>query len=133
MDLSQLDTTKKSDEGVWLDIIAPDDVSVIARFKIAGRDSKVLKKRQQMLAKKRSGKRKISPLEEEQDTLETIATCTLDWDSYDDNGKIEKEGIIVDEGKEVDCTFENAKMVYEKYNWIAEQVVEFIAERSNFL
>lgn len=133
MDFSQFDTTKKSSEGVFLDIFAPDEMTKLARFKIAGRDSKILKRRQQELAKKRAGKKKISPVEEEQDTLETIAVCTLGWDAYDDKEEIEKEGVILDEGKELEFSFEAAKKLYEKYPWIAEQVVEFIADRSNFL
>lgn len=133
MDLAQMDTSKKSNDGVWLDILSPDGMIIVAKFRVAGRDSKVLKRRQQELAKKRNSKKKISAVEEEQDTLETIAICTLEWDSCSEDGEPEGTGVILDEGKKVECDFENVKMIYSKYTWIAEQVIEFIAERSNFL
>jgi len=133
MDLAQLDTAKKSNEGVWLDILSPYQTMVVAKFRVAGRDSKVLKRRQQELAKKRNTKKKISPIEEEQDTIETISICTLEWDSTDDDGNALGVGTLLVDGKQLECDFENAKLVYGKYTWIAEQVVEFIAERSNFL
>ena len=132
MDLKQFDTSVKSNEGVWSDIISPDGTTVLIKMKLAGRDSKILKKRQQELAKKRERKRKISAEEEDRDVLETAAVCTLDWADIKEDGKL-VEGKILDDGKELPCTFENVKAVLDKYNWIAEQVIEIIAERSNFL
>lgn len=131
MDLKQYDTSVKSNEGVWSDILSPDGTEVVIKMKLAGRDSKVLKRRQQELAKKRERKRKISSDEEERDVLETAAVCTLDWANVEDG--VVTEGKILDDKKELTCTFENVKLILDKYNWIAEQAIEIIAERSNFL
>jgi hypothetical protein len=133
MDFNTFDTSKKSDEGTWVDIISPDEVTIVAQFKILGRDSKKLKRRQQEIAKKREGKRKISSVEQEADTLETIATCTEAWRDVVDGKPVEDCTVIVDQGEKLECTFDNALAVYKKYNWIAEQVIENIQDRSNFL
>lgn len=132
MDLKRFDTVARSDEGVWSDILDPSGVEVVARFKIAGRDSKVLKRRQQELAKKAQSKRKVSSLEEEQDTIETISICTLEWVECEEGKEVKGSTITVD-GKKLECNVENARVVYTMFPWIAEQVVEIIADRSRFL
>lgn len=137
MDFNQYDTRKKSEEGVWCPIYSPDGSVEVAEFKIAGRDSKLLKRRQQEVAKKNSNKKKITPAEEEQDTLITLATCTLDWHMMeeDEKGNMRpgKDGVVIEGGAEIPCNFENAKEFYERWQYVAEQVVEYIADRSYFL
>ncbi len=120
-------------ESAWMDIISPDGTEVVAQFEIAGRDSKVLKRRQAQLAKKRQAKRKISAAEEEADTIETLAVCTLNWRDVDEEGKPKEDGFIINGKEKIECTSENAKAIYDEHQWIAEQVVEFLAERANFL
>lgn len=133
MDFANFDTKTKSDEGVWLPIYAPDGSAVIAEFKIAGRDSKILKRRQQEIAKKSKNKKKITAAEEEQDTIDTIAICTLDWRMLDEDGNKGKDGVVVVDGKEIEISFDNAKTFYQSWNFVAEQVVEYIADRTYFL
>lgn len=119
-------------ESAWLDIISPDGIDTVAQFELAGRDSKVLKRRQQELAKKRQGKKTISAAEEEADTIKTIALCTLNWRDVNADGPSE-EGYLLNDGKKLECNLENATFIYQEYPWIAEQAIEFLAERSNFL
>lgn len=137
MDFKDFDTRKKSDEGVWIDIVSPDRTRKIAEFKVAGRDSKILRRRQQELAKKSQNKRKITAVEEEQDLIITLATCTLDWrmiDEDDDGKQVQgKDGVLVEAGEEIPVSFENAKAFYERWTFVAEQVAEAIADRSLFL
>ena len=120
-------------ESAWMDIISPDGTEVVAQFEIAGRDSKVLKRRQAQLAKKRQAKRKISAAEEEADTIETLAVCTLNWRDVDEEGEPKEDGYIINGKEKIECTADSAKAIYNEHQWIAEQVVEFLAERANFL
>ena len=137
MDLTQFDTRKRSEEGAWCPIYSPDGTVQVAEIKLAGRDSKLLKRRQQELAKKNQGKRKITPAEEEQDLFITLATCTLDWhmieETEDGSYTPAKKSVLIEAGEEISCNFENAKAFYERWTYIAEQVAEFIADRSHFL
>jgi len=133
MDFKNFDTKKTSDEGRWCPIYSPDGTQLVAEILMAGRDSKILKRRQQELAKKNQSKKKITPAEEEQDTLITLATCTLNWRMIDEDGKKGKDGIFIDAGEELKCSFDVAKDFYERYTFVAEQVVEFMADRANFL
>lgn len=138
MDFGNFDTRKKSDEGVWCPIYSPDGTVVVAEFKLAGRDSKILKRRQQEIAKKNLNKKKITPAEEHQDTITTLAICTLDWhmmNENDESGNLEegKPGVLMENGEEIECNFDNAKDFYERWNYVAEQAIEYIADRSYFL
>ena len=137
MDFSQFDTRKNSEEGVWCPIYSPDGTLQVAEFKLAGRDSKILKRRQQEIAKRNQGKKKITAVEEEQDTYITLALCTLDWRMVeeDDKGNIKaaKKSVLIEGGTEIPCNYENAKEFYERWQYVAEQAIEYIADRSYFL
>lgn len=137
MDFTQFDTRKRSEEGVWCPIYSPDGTMQVAEFKLAGRDSKILKRRQQEIAKKNQSKKKITPVEEEQDLMITLATCTLDWHMMEEdeagNQKPGKKGVVIENGEEIPCNFDNAKAFYERWTYIAEQAAEYIADRSYFL
>ena len=134
MNLASYDTREKQEAGVWTDIVDPGGYEVIMQVKVAGRDSKIIKRRQQEIAKKRQGKKKITPAEEEADALETVCYATLSWRMLDDKTKqpIEKETCL-DGEEELEPTFENVKKIYQKYPFIAEQVIEVIGSRELFL
>ena len=57
----------------------------------------------------------------EAETIDILAKCTLSWEK------------VVLEGKELPCTYENAKTVYTNFIWLREQVDAFINDRANFL
>lgn len=132
MDFSKMDTSKTSDEGAWVDLISPDGTAVVAKFKVAGRDSKIIKKRQQAIAKKKAARKNYTPSEEDNDLMVTIAHATLDWISLDEDGNEEGHFILVDE-KKLECTYDNAFAFYQRFTWAAEQIIQEVADRSNFL
>ena len=123
LNLNKFDTADKANAGVWKDIIAPNGADVVAKFKIAGQDSKIMKKHQHMLAQKRKRKAKLSIADEEQQVFETYAACILDW-----------EGITDDDSGEVqNYDFDLCVKILSDFPWILEQVVEFVGDRANFL
>lgn len=134
MNLSAYDTRERQDDGVWADIFDPGGYEVVMQVKVAGRDSKIIKRRQQELAKKRQNKRKITPAEEEQDALETVCHATLSWRMMnEETGDPEKEEVVLDGDDKYPCTFDNVKTIYTKYPFIAEQIIDVIASRERFL
>jgi hypothetical protein len=52
--------------------------------------------------------------------IEILAAMTLSW-----------SGFILD-GKVIDCTPPNARLVYGRFDWLREQVDSFIHNRANF-
>lgn len=134
MDLSKYDTREKQDAGIWTNILDPGGYETIMQVKVAGRDSRIIKRRQQELAKKRQNKKKITPAEEEQDSLETICHATLSWRMWDDEKQEPaKEEIVLDGEDKLPCTFDNVKKIFTKYPFIAEQIIDVIASREYFL
>lgn len=134
MNLSNYDTREQQDNGIWTNILDPGGYEVIMQVKVAGRDSKIIKRRQQELAKKRQNKKKITPAEEELDALETVCHATLSWRMVDDEtGEPADKEVAIDGDDEYVCNFDNVKKIYQKYPFIAEQVIEVIASRELFL
>ena len=130
IDLSTLDTVKGSNEGFDVQIYNPatnEDLGIT--INILGKDSDEFLKVSRAQSKKRMAKmtkggfRNTSvPVEEiEQDSLALLAACTKSW-----------SGIIV-EGKAVECTTDNAVMIYERFPWIKEQVDVAMGDRANFI
>lgn len=121
VDLSKFDTVKGSEEGAWLEVLSPDGAEEIgAKIKLAGRDSKIMKKQQKLIAKKKQRKG-FSAVEEEDATIDMLVACTLDWEGFGE-GK-----------KPLEFSADEVKNLYTRYPWIMEQVALFISERSNFL
>lgn len=131
IDLSSIDTVKGSNEGFDVQIYHPgtnEDLGITIH--VLGKDSDEFIKVSRAQSKKRlakmtkSGFRNTSPVpveEVEQDGIALLAACTKSW-----------VGVIV-EGKAVECSVENAKMIYERFPWIREQVDTAIGDRANFI
>lgn len=129
MDLATLDVTSAANAGATLTLRHPvtgDDLPMT--ITLAGKDSATWKEAERKYADKRlaqmqrNGKMgNITTAEVEKRGLKLLAAVTLDW-----------TGIELDE-KPVACTKENAEHIYAKFAWIAEQVDEFVGDRSNFL
>lgn len=130
MDLSKLDVVTAADEGALLTLKHPVDESTLETEKgpmqilLVGTDSStyrnILKNRaRQRLNQKKSTK--IDLDEAELKGIQLLAKCTLDFIN------------ILDDGKYVKYTYEDAIKLYQKYPWIKEQVDEFMSDRSNFL
>jgi len=128
MDLAKLDLTKNSNEGAWITVKHPasnEDLPI--KIKVIGKDSDKFIKlsedfRRSTLEDMKSNKtveQRIQTSKEYGDTL--LVACTLEW-----------QGIELD-GKKLDCTPENIKLVYQRFGWIKEQVDTAIADRAVFI
>ena len=124
MDLAKLDILSPANEGVWMELEHPVTGEPLGiKIKVAGVDSDYYRKemRRQQNKRLKKGIRTISAEELENEVIELLVACTLDW-----------EGIEY-EGKVLECNKENARMIYKKFPWIREQVDNFINDRANFL
>lgn len=132
MDLSLLNTVKRADEGVAMQLRHPLTRALLVHegdgrpvtITLAGQDAKRVRHAQRELITQRAKdlKRRYFPDgdADERDVIEVIAKATLAWD------------IIVD-GAKPECTFEEARNLYRAYPWIVEQADAFIFDRANFL
>lgn len=127
MDLNVLDTKKLANEGTWMRIVniatnEDTDIEIL----LAGVDSKYFRD-----AKREWENRRRDKLEKgaglptadelEKARLATLVACTLDWRNLEL------------EGKTLACNKVSAHYVYRNFEWVREQVDNFIADRRNFL
>ncbi|MAO65047.1 MAG: hypothetical protein CL666_08605 [Balneola sp.] len=133
MDLSNLSVDPENQTAV-LTVLHPtthapltDEDGNEVTITIHGPDSKAqteLQRKFRNKALKDGVKRKNMSISSEQleaRALDMDVAATADW-----------QNIGLD-GKELECTPENVKMVYTKLPWIREQVEEFMADRANFM
>lgn len=128
MDLNNLKPTR-AEEGAVMEVVHPDTEEVIDGMTVTllGQDSSVFKnlkrkKQNAMLARMSKGK-KAAQLDAdtlEKDALDEIIALTVDW-----------KGFELD-GKKLPFNEDNARMVYEGWDWLLQQAQEFVANRSNF-
>lgn len=125
-DLSALDAVQAAaEEGAVCQIIHPVTEEPIPgmTIRVAGRESARFKKAQQILQnrllKARRAARPTAEMLEDQ-ACELLARVTLSWG-----------GFMVD-GEQLECTVENAIMVYKRFPTIREQVDAFVNDLSNF-
>lgn len=123
MDLSTLQTKQTS----VLDLIGPNKEPTNISITLYSADSDVydsaVAQMRDELVKLPSKASYTSP-EQRRDIIAAMyARCTKEW-----------EGLSW-KGKELECTFENAKMIYAQpgLKWILDQVQAFMEKRSNFL
>jgi len=113
-------------EAAWVTILHPRTFEPTPiRIKLAGADSDLYKK-----AERRVRNRNVSLLKKsknglsaeivEASAMEMLLGATLDW-----------EGVTWG-GAPLECTPENARMLYDKFGFIRDQVDEFIGDRNNF-
>lgn len=91
---------------------------------LAGIDSKLYRQAQREIANRRLKGRRKKTLEMEDfenDNLELLARCTLEWNT-----------VLLD-GAELPCTRENARKFYDRFPWVREQVEAYVNDRNNFL
>lgn len=125
-DLSSLSTSALSNDGAEVEILTLDGDPTGVKFTVAGTDSNIYKteqrKIQQKLLKTMMGKKKDIDLSAtDEDALHVLAKCTLSWEN------------VVYNGKELECNYNNAKMIYTEVDVIREQVSTFINDRANFI
>ena len=124
MDLKQLDTKEKSNEGVWMDVLYPSTGEPTGlRLKLAGIDSDLFAEFSRERSKKAvqsaagGGKKE----EGENYTAELLAHLTIDWEGAEMNGE------------KLECTRANAQMVYDTIPIVRCQANRFIMHELNFL
>ena len=138
-DLAALDTTDLSETGSWLHLMGPrgEDLYVgkkedekPVRILLIGEDSKEYQSidheqnniRLRNVAK---GGRRLKNLALSEDVKDgnifKMIKCTKGW-----------ENMIVD-GVDLECTPANARIAYERFNWIREQAWDHVHDRSNYL
>lgn len=130
MDLKQLDLTQAADQGATVELYHPVTQEVLTHkdkpvtVTVLGADSTVFKSELKARTRKALGQNKKSKPDldkAERENAELLAKCTQSWYG------------IEEDGKRLDCTFENAVRVYLTYPWLAQQVDEAIANRANFM
>ncbi len=132
VDLAAIDTVKGANEGFDVQIFHPGtnvDLGIV--INVLGKDSDEFQRVSRAQSKKRMAKltkggfrpQNMTPPPEEleADGIALLAACTKAW-----------SGVVV-EGKALDCTTDNAAMVYERFPWIKEQVDAAIGDRANFI
>lgn len=131
VDLAAIDTVKGANEGFSVRIYHPgtnEDLDIT--INVLGKDSDEFQKVSRAQSKKRMAKMQKGgfrsttaiPVEEiEADGIQLLAACTKTW-----------AGVVMD-GKTIDCTADNAVMIYERFPWIKEQIDTAIGDRANFI
>lgn len=124
-DLSAFDGLQAAqEEGVPVDILHPaTGESMGVTIVVAGPDSTHAKKAERLMINRRLRSRKTSVMdagELQEEGLKKLAAMTLSWTG------------IVDSGKAVECTPENALKVFARAPFIAEQVAEAAGDRAAF-
>lgn len=129
-DLAAFDTAQNGNDGARMVVRHPETYQPLmaadgqeVTILVAGADSEVAQKAVRKATNKRLASRrlKLKAEELEEEKIETVALCTLDW-----------HGIVVD-GEQVPCTVENVKKVYRRFRWLMDQVDEFSGDRANYL
>ena len=122
-------TTRRADEGAWLEVLNPvTNQPVGAKILVAGVDSVAYREAQRKISNRRlaamsrrGSRYKVSAEEVEAEGLELLTTCIMDWEGISENGE------------KLDCNQDNAKRLFAAAPWLKEQVDEFIGDRSHFL
>jgi hypothetical protein len=127
MDLSTLDMAKFADEGSILEVLHPATLDVQyyegepVSIKLLGQDSNAFRQFVQRRARNAMNKRQKLDIDKlSSDAAELYATLTIGWHG------------ITEGNQPVECTFDNAKRIYEKHGWLRQQIDEFVSDRANF-
>lgn len=123
LDLANLDTAALCERGAELELAHPGTGAPLGVFvTVAGVDSRTWRGAQNAVSEKRRSRR--GPLTGEEiraGQAEILARCTLAW-----------RGVTF-EGAELPCTVENARMLYARLPWMADQLDAFASDRASFL
>lgn len=129
MDLSTLDTADIANEGAVMELRGPNGAPVLQEdgapvsITLLGADSNALVRvsNAQTNAYLKQGQVKVTAEGARANELDYLAKATVAW-----------SGVKVD-GRDLDCTEENAKALYRRFPWIADQARAFITDRAHFM
>lgn len=129
MDLSQIDGGKM-ESGAELRLRHPETGDELEHdgkpmvIKLRGKGSKVFREYQRMKNNERYNaqmlKKSVELFPDDDERCETLAQMTIGWSN------------IIEDGKELPFSEREAKRLYMRRLWIADQADEFIADESNF-
>lgn len=137
MDLEQFDTVSVASKGAVMELLHPDtgvplkdDDGTTVTITLQGADGEKFRDRQrrtfddQLQGRRRRKSKSPSPKsaeELESESVELLADLTVEW-----------HGIGLD-GASLECSWDNAVAVYQRFPWIREQADAFVVDRGNFL
>ena len=131
MDLANIDLQAVAEEGVEVKLQNPasgeylvDEEGNYLTITVLGKDSQTWQnaaKRVNTRNANRYKDRKIPNAALESALYEILAEATIKWSKN-----------VEFEGASLKCTKENANMLYEKRNWIAEQLMEAAGDRASY-
>jgi len=130
MDLSQINLKVAAEDGIAVKLQHPvtgeylkDEKGGSIVIKVLGKDSEKWQSVAKMNNTKNGSRYKNKPVPQsalEATLYDILAECTVSW-----SDSIEFDGV------KLKCTKENALMIYQERNWIAEQVLEAAGDRAN--
>ena len=94
----------------------PTDIT----FTVCGADSKKYRNALREAMVKRMANQNEEIAEFDNDEIEILAKCTIDF-----------KGLLID-GKEPDKSLEGIIALYSEFSWIKDQIDKFIANKNNF-
>ena len=122
LDFGKFDLAAQSAAGFAYHVVDPLGVPMTHEGKpvvitVSGSDSPAYKNRQRELARENTDK----AIERDDLAMEMLVACTLGW-----------QGIVWD-GKPLAFTPDNARMLYNRHEWLREDVARAVLDRANFL
>lgn len=128
MDLKSLDMRAAAEAGATMTLRHPVTDEDLADGKgkpvtitVLGTDSREFRRKLDEINRNRQRKRGNPSLaESERSAAELLAAVTRGWTGVEWDGKV------------LECTTENAEMLYRERSWVRQQVDEFVADVGNF-
>lgn len=124
-DFAKLKTGDKAEKGSAMEVLHPVTLQPMgAKIFLAGFDSQRYRTAQNKMLNARmalKGGRRITAEEVDAQHINLLAAVTISWEGLEWNGE------------KLECTPENAKMLYSELPWLRDQASEFITDRANFL
>lgn len=137
MDIFDLDLNSAAEDGAAMTVVHPttgEDLTYVSsngetrpiRIFLKGNDSAAFRNRMDFHMRKngRNDRKQMSLAEMQDQSADLLASVTTGWEGVTWN----IDGVKAD----LECTRENAKMLYKERPWLRKQVDEFVAEPENF-
>jgi hypothetical protein len=148
IDLASLDTATASDADAKVPILHPTSKEPIGiNIKVLGKHSTIFRelvrerinnriKMESQAAKRGKTVDPRTAEQVEQEALEMLVACTMDWETEIKNEKgeiVETKPTVFFEGQHLPFSAQNALLVYSRMLWMREQVDNAIGDLENFI
>jgi len=129
LDFDDLDLSAQAEEGAVLELRHPVTDETLTGDKdgkpltitLLGADSATFKRAVNDIQQALSTRKKVTPAEQERNTVNALARATVGWSNNWTWG-----------GKPFEFSAENCRKLYAERSWVRSQVDEFIADRARF-